>query len=269
MTPINTVVFPIVRRDYILTAIKSLRKVTPDNFQVIVVDQTRPVQPEFEIKLSRWADLVIKCQWNYGFAQASNMGARLASTKYVTISNDDLIFLPGWWEGIESTFARLPEAAAVNPFSPKDPHWEGGEEMAPLASLGTKAATAKLREEKNDLIIDGIMMWCTVFNRERWDEVGYFDERFIPGAGEDYDALARIYQAGYRAVGSSLSWVWHWWSKSKDHLGGMESAQPQRRPAWNKLSTKGFGDEGLWHPDCNQWGKDCERTDPEIKRMPL
>ena len=35
------------------------------------------------------------------------------------------------------------------------------------------------------------------------------------------------------------------------------------------LSTKGFGDRGLWHPDCDVWGKGCVRTDKTVRRESL
>jgi hypothetical protein len=43
-----------------------------------------------------------------------------------------------------------------------------------------------------------------------------FDEKFYPGGAEDYDMDGRIYADGYRTVGTTSSWVWHWWGKSKD-----------------------------------------------------
>lgn len=271
--PINTIIIPIVRTDFVFDCIESLRDVTSSNFQIIVINQAWESGFDlgiwFRAKLLESADLVVQCKWNYGFAQAANMGARIASTKYVTICNDDVIFLPGWWEGIEETFEKIPNALVVNPSSPNPPHWTKKDPLCTLEQAFNPDRIAMLKEQEKGLIIDGIMMWCSVFKREEWDKLGMFDERFIPGSGEDYDALARICQAGYRAVGTSLSWVWHYWSQSKDNLSGMKTALPQRRTMWNKLSTKGFGADGLWEPDCNQWGENCERTDPNVARMPL
>lgn len=268
MNPLNTVVFPIVRRDYVLTAIRSLRRFTPEPVSIVVVDQTTP-ERAFEQALQQAADVVLKCKYNYGFAQASNLGSSLARTEYLTVCNDDVIFLPGWWAGIVQTLQDHPKVLGVAPFSPNPPHWEDKEPLMPLDELGDISQVRKLIEKENGLIIDGIMHWCVTFRRQPWLELGMYDERFMPGSGEDYDALARAYQAGWRMVATSTSWVWHWWSRSKDTLAGSVVAQPQARPSWNKLSTKGFGSEGLWDPDVNQWGQDCRRTDPEVVRMPL
>lgn len=257
----NTIVIPIVRQDYVLDCIESIRATAPDDFKIIVVDQTH--RSNVTPYIHDAADLAIVCKWNYGFAQAMNLGVRLATTEYVTCANDDTVSLPGWWKGVLRTFKEVPEAIAVNPSSPNPPHWEDKE---PICTL-EQAKNGYLFH--NGPIVDGIMMWFTVFKRQEWFDLGMFDERFSPGSGEDYDALARIYQAGFRAVSSPHSWVWHYWSKSKDTLSGSLDALPQKRSQWNKLSTKGFGDQGLWHPDVNQWGRDCERTDSEVKRMPI
>ena len=125
-----------------------------------------------------------------------------------------------------------------------------------------------LVEEANWAVVDAFACWCTVFKAEVLEKIGLFDERFFPGGGEDYCWQHRCYKLGYRALSSSRSWVWHWWGQSKDHPRGFDTALPNARAHWNKLSTKGFGKEGLYDPDCGVWGEG-ERTDPVIYRAPL
>jgi len=337
----NTICFPIIRQDFILTALESLRRHTPANFKTIVVNQTQP-NPRFEAQLWELSDIVIRPHLNYGFAQASNLAMRLAPTPYVTVSNDDIEFLDNWWEGVTDTFRKFPRAIAVAPMSPKEPGWGYGEpgyrylipsdsddphlaqlrqrnelirlqwrnkrdEVNALQADSAKADKAKLDElqaefllvgkvlrefqaelepivyaesqkpeyiealvrERNNAVIDGIAMWLVVFKRKEWEEVGMFDERFFPGGGEDYDLDFRIYDEGYRAVASSLSWVWHHWGKSKDDPRGFSTALPNARGPWNKLSTKGFGREGLYHPDVDVWARSGTRLDSDVYRAGL
>lgn len=272
---INTFVYPIVRRNWVLDSIASLRACTPANFRVIVVDQTRPNE-KFERQLREACDLWIKTKKNYGFAGAVNMGLRIASTEYVTAVNcDTLFFHTGWWQGIVESFKRYDTAVCANSMSPKEPGWGYGEEgyrvHATLEEcLEQPDETARrLIEERKGQMIDGLACWCSVFKREVMEqEVGWFDERFNAG-GEDYDLMARIYQKKYRAIASSLSWVWHHWGQSKDRRDGLDVAQPRARPPWNKLSTKCDPVEGLWEPDVSIWGENCERVHPEVARFPL
>lgn len=275
MKIINTFVFPIVRRDCILDALDSLVKHTPANYKTIVVNQTQ-YDPKFETELWQRADIVIRTSLNYGFAQAVNIGTRIATTEWVTIANDDIIwFSDQWWQGIMETFDRFPRALAVVPYTPKEPGWGWGEPGYRMhATLDDclndpEGVVARLKAKWSGAVIDGFAAWCTTFKRKKWMELGMFDERFFPGGGEDYDSLGRAYQAGYRFLASSYSYVYHHWGQSKDEPDGLDMALPPARENWNKLSTKGFGNEGLWDPDLDQWGRGCTRIDETVWRAPL
>ena len=110
--------------------------------------------------------------------------------------------------------------------------------------------------------------WCAVFKREILvNEIGLFDERFFPGSAEDYDMMGKIYAAGYRALATSLSWVWHWWGQSKDEPDGLSQALPPAREYWCKLNE-------IWEQGFDVWAKDPETQeplprDPVTARMPL
>lgn len=330
-----TICFPIIRQDFILGALKSLKKHTPPVYKTIVVNMSQPNR-EFEDALYGACDIVIRSHYNYGFAQASNLAMRLAPTPYVAIVNDDVSFLQGWLEGIMLSFEKFPRAIAVAPMSPKEPGWGYGEpgyrylitkvdakakkaiepyealrqeikalskranelpedeaeekrrmqafirermqalnKIEPIIDeIALKASQKpesikKLAEGLNGAVIDAIAMWAVIFRTKEWQELGMFDERFTSGGGEDYCACYRIYKQNCRAIASSFSWVFHRWGRSKDQPSGFDTALPLSRPPWNKLSTKGFGDEGLYHPDVSVWATEGERTDDEVWQAPL
>ncbi len=131
-----------------------------------------------------------------------------------------------------------------------------------------KEYTDALVEEKNWAVVDGFAMFAPVFRADVLREVGYFDERFNAG-GDDYDALYRYYKAGYRMLSTSRSLTWHAWGKSKDSSDGYTTALQRARPPWNKLSTKGFGPDGLYDPDVCCWATFGVRTDPVVYQAPL
>lgn len=114
-------------------------------------------------------------------------------------------------------------------------------------------------------VIDGIAMWHPVFKREALEKIGYFDERFMYGGGEDYDYNCRGYRLKYRLVSSMKSWVWHWWGKSKDKVSELPP-ELFNRPFWNS-------NEELWPRDLNEgftvdpWGFYTSPTTGE--RQPL
>lgn len=329
-SPLNTIVVPIIRSDFVIPMLESLKEHTPPNYRTIIVNQCRPNR-EFEEELYKHADYIIRTHYNLGFAQASNLGIRLAPSEYITVANDDLVFLPGWWEGCIVTFERFETAAACCPFSIKEPGWGWGEpgnrylipeshktpELASLIdtdrALMQKVRSAKLEyeqqrtqetldtwrvaekefavtqerlegiafrlahgteflaalvKEKNWMVVDGFALFCPVFKADRLWEIGLLDEKFRDGGGEDYCWIHRCYKAGYRAISTSASLCYHHWGKSKGSPDGYNTALPSISPPWNKLSTDGFAEDGLYRPDVGLWGSG-ERTDPEIYRHPL
>ena len=49
------------------------------------------------------------------------MGILLSQTPYITLANDDTVFLnSNWWQGILDTFKLDEKIIAVNPNSPKE-----------------------------------------------------------------------------------------------------------------------------------------------------
>lgn len=275
----NTFIIPIIRKDFIGPCLETLWKYTPPNFYVFIIDQTG--DSEAYNKYKDLTHLWVHSYRNLGFSKAINTGFALCQTEYMTALNDDVEFIsPTWWQGVEDTFAMDEKIKVVNPNSPKEGAWgygltqdnidtwvpregfvrdEDGKSVIPVID-GIPMSTPELAIKhydgllnrhpiwNKDSLCDGLACWCTVFKRSILQEVGLFDERFYPGGGEDYDMMARIYSKGLRAVGTTKSWVWHWWGKSKDDISGKDPENPLfSRPRWNDL-------EEIWGPDFDVWG---------------
>jgi GT2 family glycosyltransferase len=175
------------------------------------------------------------------------------------------------WEGSHEHFTANQEETLRGQLDTVYAEFEetqGQLETLVFALAHDPAFIAALIEEKNWQVVDGFACFFPVFRADALTEVGMFDERFSAG-GDDYDALSRYYKAGYRMLSTSHSFVWHWWSKSKDSPDGYDTALPRARPPWNKLSTKGFGSDGLYSPDVDCWGRSDTRTDPVVYQAPL
>lgn len=287
MEIINTVIVPIIIPDYIERFLVTLYKYTPENFKVILIDQTLNGLTHYAT--DKRVHLYIRPYRNLGFAQAMNTGIRLSTTKYVTCSNDDVEFIHrSWWYGIEEGFSSDKQVKAVNTMSVCEPGWGYGcnrnspEELVakkegelhckfnreeerfehlPYKEDYTDEDYQHLLRQKNGMI-DGIITWCTVFDREALLYKGLFDERFYPGGGEDYDMGGRFYsiywpsgQANpldrYRMVATSKSWAWHHLNKSRNTK---QQYLPGFRENWNH-------DHEMWedhwtHPTLAKFRKD-------------
>ncbi len=274
----NTFVVPIIRPDFIERFLTTLYRYTPTTFRVILIDQTFAGVPKYAE--DRRVHVYIRPYVNLGFAKSMNIGLKMAQTKYVTAANDDIEFVnPLWWSGIMETFRLDEKIKGVNPFSiaecglgygcnPNTPeelvkekekeleaHFNretGNFEHLPYKEkYSNEEYLSLLRKEPR--LIDGITTWLTVFKKEALEYKGYFDERFYPGGGEDYDLNARFFckewpsgeereEDMYRLVATTLSWVWHWQSQSRNYH------RPVRKPYrryWNNWSKLWIDVDGV------------------------
>lgn len=277
MEIINTFVIPIIIPEYIERFLDTLYKYTPHNFRVILIDQT--LNGCNWLKNNNQVHMYIRPYRNLGFAHAMNTGIRVSDTSYVTCANDDVEFIDDrWWNGIMETFHNDVQVKAVNPMSICEPGWGYGcNRNSPEELVKTKEADIKCKFNRNEErfehlpykleytkedydylltrkngCIDGIITWCTTFERKALEYKGLFDERFFPGGGEDYDIGGRFYSMywpsglanpldRYRMVATSKSWAWHHLNKSRNtkmqYLPGL-------RPNWNS-------DHAMWE---DKWG---------------
>ncbi len=278
---LNTYVINPVRPDYIKRCLETLYKYTDmKDCRVIVIDQTKDSLGYLE-----GVHLTLRPHRNLGFAKSMNEGVLHAlrwGSKYITCMNDDIEFInKRWWSGILETFDQDEKIMAVNPMSPREPGWGYGLEHGKYLDLLDykeeysredyewllEGDFAQIKEEKKFPatfpekkvgVIDGIATWCTIFKRECFDKFGPWEERYYPGGGEDYDYNARVYREGYRMVGTTRSWVWHWWGSSKDkeaeHKG--ESLPILEELRW-------MNPDFLWPPEKNlTWNEEKQEMVP-------
>lgn len=303
-----TFVYPIIRTDFIYESFSTLRKFTEKGtYKIVVVDQSINGVGEVFIKEFLADEHLYIRQRNQGFSNASNKGILHGlkwETPYIAVVNDDTQFMyDGWFTDAIEEFKTDPHILAVCPESPRVAMWgyglNNGEhvELIPLKDEFTSADIAYLKTgdyNKEEIqsrhkfaipetfpfrkrgIVDGIAMWCPIFKREAFIELGLFEERFVWGGGEDYDMLARAYSCAYpiqrdvcdpthhrRMVSTMKSWVWHFWGQSKDIKETLDPELFAHKQPWN--------DNGeLWTPSFDVWGhydengvkKPIKRTSP-------
>lgn len=281
----NTFIIPAVRPDLIERCLETLYRHTPPNFYVIVVDQTLDgldsnMRNRYKnLTYIRTPKTDIHTTGNLGFAKANNFAFDMVKTPYFTMCNDDIEFINRrWWYGVMQTFklveSQTPDrpAVMVNPSSTKLPDWSVGRDagdhhyVIPYKSRYNEDEYTHLLEDdhyvnehltlKPNSVIDGVTMYCSVFNTERFKEVGPLNEKFYPGGGEDYDWNCRANMVGYRSVGTTNAWVYHHWSST---ISGENQEKlkllMQDELRWNNV-------EELWGKDFDVWGmKDMKPED--------
>lgn len=284
---VNTVIFTPIRGDLIERALETLYRHTPPNFYTIVVDQTiEGLDPNLRdryknLTLIRTPKTDRHHTGNLGFQKANNFAINLVTTPYFTLANDDVEFVnKAWWEGVLEAFDKVDEATPstpclmVCPGSIKLPDWSVGRPpgddfyILPYKRHYSQEEYDSLVGEPHYInehltlmpgsVIDGVTLYCPVIKTDLFKEVGPLDEWYYPGGAGDYDYACRLSLRGYRGVGTTMSWVFHHWSKSL----GAEDAQEIRDKLYqpelrgeDHNKVWGYDEDGKPYHDI--WGVEC------------
>jgi GT2 family glycosyltransferase len=117
--------------------------------------------------------------WNdqpIGFVRAVNLSLHKSVGEYIVLLNDDIELLDNNW------FDNL-----VKPFT----------EMENCGITGPR----KWWYNVNGLEYPQMAFWCACFKKITLNKVGFLDDIFHPGCGEDIDFCIKIYKMGLKIVG--------------------------------------------------------------------
>lgn len=259
------------------------RYTEPGSFYVFIIDQTIEGLDSTKLRNQYKNLLIIRTPksdvhhtGNLGHSQATNLGISLVETPYVTLLNDDVEFVsPDWWQGVLDTFQKVEEqtpdrpALMVNPASIKLPDWSIGSNkgddffILPYKENYSKEDYQSLVNDKHFInerltlqpgsVIDGVNLYCSVCDTKWLNEVGRIDDYWYTGSANDYDLSCRAGMFGYRCVGTTLSWVFHHWSKT------FHSDEEMRQLVQPELSHGDLRDK--WGDRLDIWGVKCNRKE--------
>lgn len=264
--------------------LETLYKHTEHMFYVYLIDQsvrgvdaTRLRNKYKNLMVIRTPKSDVHYTGNLGFAQATNLGIQLVQTPYFMMLNDDVEMVhPMWWSGVMETFRMVEKATPstpaviVNPASIRLADWSVGHpagedfDIIPYKQDYTDEDWRHLTKDEHYVnkhltikpgsVIDGVTMYASVCDTQKFLEIGLLDEQYFPGGGEDYDYSCRARMHGYRCVGTTLSWVWHHWSSSFKSLRDEDEMQQLKIPeiSWNH-------NHGKWGDNFDIWGYRCTK----------
>ncbi len=279
---LNSFVIPYLGGELIHKCLETLYKYTEPNFYVFVVDQsTSGLDPNLRDKypnltVIRTPKSDVHYTGNLGHSQATNLGIQLVQTPYVTLLNDDVVFVhKKWWQGVLDTFEKVEKASPTRPAllvnvgSIKLPDWSVGKPK------GEDHYIIEYKDEYTDedwdhlvndehyvnehltikpgSVIDGINLYCSVADTRKLLEVGMLDDFFYPGSANDYDLGCKASMFGYRCVGTTLSWVFHHWSKT------FENDELRNMMVQDELKHLDLKEK--WGDRFDLWGVRCARED--------
>ena len=194
--PVAVVIATLGNPRYVLEAVESILSgsLVPD--ELIVVDQSRPLDSWVSELPRRHPQVRLLHPDFSGLARAQNLAIRSSSSDLLVFTDDDVLVDRLWLEEMVAALQQSgPWAAVTGRVLPADPEGEGGRAVA----LATEAEPAVYQGRISKDVLSGNSMG---FHRSAFEECGLFDERLGTGtpfgSASDNDFGYRLLSAGYR-----------------------------------------------------------------------
>jgi GT2 family glycosyltransferase len=204
--------------DVVRNCLRSLLNWRPAGSQIVIVDDNSDgdCQNYLQEFTTRNRDvLLIRNRRQRGFPYACNEIIYQTSKDIICLLNSDALVSQDWAHHILSIMSLHPSFAIAGP-STSFTHTR--QSLPELRQLRTLQDEDILKEIAGFVFHSFRGQWellptlggfCLFFTREVVEKIGYFDERFGLGCGEEDDFIARGRQANFEAVWVKYAYVHH------------------------------------------------------------
>jgi GT2 family glycosyltransferase/glycosyltransferase involved in cell wall biosynthesis len=159
---------------------------------------------------------------NSGFVGTVNLAFEWCAPRDVVVINSDVVVPPCWLERLKGAACASSTTATATPFTNNGtivsvPHRNRPmADLLPGLTVGEADARICAASRKLRPLIPTAVGHCTYFRRQALDTIGYFDEAFAPGYGEEVDLCQRAIASGFSHVVADDLFVYHKGSRSFD-----------------------------------------------------
>jgi hypothetical protein len=238
----------------------SLSETVPDVKKMLVLNgpkEKRCVSPKHIFN----ADIVTTLQ---GQCLSVNMAAAATNTPWIFITNDDMVYAPGWLEKLVDFSGLEKEPLCVSPMLVEPRSGSPTFQVKFFGGAGGDFNKEGFLEYAQSWKVENNQeKWRTGFNfpvlikRELWDVIGGYDINYDPwGSNGDSDLEYKIRLAGVQPYQNTDCLVYHFSQTSG-------TFEPKHNDAWQKnweyfIKKWGFPrtDAGIWEADFEMPDKD-------------
>lgn len=203
--PLVSVIFPVYGKvEYTLRCLASIAaKVPKAAYEVIVVDDC---SPDDSAELLAMVDGIhlVRNEKNQGFIRSCNLGAKAAKGEYLLFLNNDTEVTAGWLDELVRTFDVFPGTGLVGS---KLIYPDGRLQEAGCIMWQDGSAWNFGRFQDPSLPVYNYARevdYCSgasiMVPKALFEELGGFDEDYLPAYCEDADLALKIRDKGYRVI---------------------------------------------------------------------
>ena len=230
------------------------------SFEVIVVDDGSSDET-----LTLLPDLVqgvrfLRHEKAQGFIRSCNDGARTARGAYVLMLNNDTEVSSGWIDELLYVFEHFNDVgmAGAKLLYPNGQLQEAGGIVWNNGDPWNYGREGNPREPRYNYTrqVDYLSGACVMLPKTLWDELGGFDERYMPAYFEDADLAFRVRDRGLKTIYTPFSQVIHFEgiSSGTSVTSGTKRFQEVNRPKFKARWSRAFKNNGAIgrDPDLNK-----------------
>ncbi len=218
--------------EFIEALFDSIKANTQGDYRLLVCDDAssdariypllRKIQADFNGRMQLW-----RHEDNLGFIRTVNELAKRAPSHFVLL-NSDTELPSGWLKRLMAPIFADEKVASVTPFTNAGticsfPNYLEDNELFGSLSLEQIDEVFRLIDwQKHSIEVPTGVGFCMAINKRVVEEIGFFDEIYGRGYGEENDWSQRAIEAGYRNIHLSNLFVYH------KHGGSFESEEKKR-----------------------------------------
>jgi GT2 family glycosyltransferase len=215
--------------------IDAVRLHTKDYRMILIDDGSTPEECEIVKSKCSQDTVLLHNPGNKGFVISINNGWKFSETSMIAILNNDAEVTPKWLAKLSTYMLNHPRCGIVGAITEKI-----GIPWRPLwGRFPNPGEAANASREIYRPVRGCVPFFCTLFRRSMINKVGFLDEEFSPGLGDDDDYCDRARLGGWETGVLMNTWVHHRHRTSMSKIPNMTEMQKEHIALfWKKYHAR-------------------------------